>query len=119
VARSASASIPQIRIGTAEVRGSLSRDMIRRQIQMHRNELRDAYERQLMLNPGLEGRIEIRFMIDTEGRVLSAMVASSTIDNQELERAVLAVFRRMRFPAVEGGGANIITYPVVFRPSEE
>ena len=51
-----SARVPQIRSGAADVRGSLSKEVIRRVIRRHINEVRFCYEQELNSRPDLEGR---------------------------------------------------------------
>jgi TonB family protein len=113
------APAPQIEAAAAEVRGSLSADTIRRTIDLHRAEIRGVYERQLRTRPDIEGRVAVRIVIGADGRVTAAEVTSSTIDCPELEAELLVVFRRMTFPPVEGGGTNVVVYPVVFVLSED
>lgn len=113
------ASAPSIRVGTASVRGSLSRDAIRRTIRLHEAGLRGIFERRLLADPSLGGRVEVQFVITPDGSVASARVVSSTVDDSVLEDAVVAFFRRLRFPSPEGGGTVIVTYPIVFVRSDD
>jgi Ca-activated chloride channel family protein len=113
------ASALSIRAGTVEIRGSLSKMVIRRAIRMHTNELRAAYERQLMLRPDLAGRVVVRFMITDDGTVTAVSIAESDIDSPEVDQGVADVFRRMVFPSLPDGGTTIVTYPIVFRPSDD
>jgi TonB family protein len=113
----AAASVPSIRAGAAMVRGSLSREVIRRTIRLHINAVRGVYERQLLRDPSLTGRVEVQFVIGPSGNVVSATVASSTIGSTEVEQGVLGVLRNIQFPAPEGGGTHIVTYPFVFVPA--
>lgn len=117
--RGRSASIPMIRTGTAQIRGSLARDVIRRTIRLHINAVRGVYERQLLRNPDLTGRVEVQLVIDSTGNVVSATVRSSTMGSTEVEQGVLTVLRGIQFPAVEGGGMNIVTYPFMFVPAPD
>ena len=101
------------------VRGSLSRQVIRREIQLREAALRAPYERLLQRDPSAEGRVVVRLVIGPTGRVVDASIASSTIGNEQMQRELLEVFRRMVFPAVEGGGTVIVSYPLVYRPSRD
>jgi TonB family protein len=73
-----------------------------------------VYERQLLRNPSLAGRVAVRLVIGPDGSVVSATVASSTIGSTEVEQGVVNVLRNIQFPAPEGGGVHIVTYPFVF-----
>ncbi|MDH5491638.1 MAG: TonB family protein [Myxococcales bacterium] len=114
--RSRKARVPRIRSGAAEVRGSLSKEVIRRVIRRHINEVRFCYEQELNARPDLEGRVTVRFIISTTGTVQTAMVASSTLGNQRVEGCVAGAVRRWTFPAPEGGGIVIVNYP--FMPQQ-
>jgi Ca-activated chloride channel family protein len=110
-----SASAPSIRTGTAEVRGSLDRELIRRTIQRQLNALRHCYERELQSNPGLSGRVVVRFVIDADGKVGTALIAETTLNNAKVEKCLLKIFSRMIFPAVPGGGQVQVNYPLTFK----
>ncbi len=107
------ARVAQIRTGTAEVRGSLSGEVIRRVIRRHLNEVRFCYEQQLTQQPDLQGRVLVSFVIGGEGTVLSAAVASSTLNHAEVEDCIATAVRRWTFPMPEGGGTVGVNYPFV------
>jgi len=102
---------PQIRAGAAMVRGSLSKQVIRRVIKRHVNEVRFCYEQQLQSDPTLEGRVVIKFVIDAKGNVVQAAVAESTFNDTIIETCILQAVRRWTFPAPEGGGIVVVNYP--------
>ncbi|MFK7985117.1 MAG: TonB family protein [Sandaracinaceae bacterium] len=108
-----SAAIPRIRTGTAEVRGSLAREVIRRVIRRHINEVRFCYEQELNARPDLTGRVSVRFTIGPTGAVQDSSVSSSTLSNARVEQCIAQALRRWRFPAPPGGGVVVVTYPFV------
>jgi len=107
----ARSATPQIRSGAAMVTGSLSKQVIRRVIKRHINEVRFCYEQQLQSDPTLKGRVVIKFVIDSKGNVTAAVVAESTFADTIIETCILQAVRRWKFPAPEGGGIVIINYP--------
>ena len=109
------ARVPRIRSGTADVRGSLSREVIRRVIQRHINEVRFCYEQELNQRPDLEGRVTVSFIISPTGAVQSSAVASSTLRNQTVETCVAGAVRRWTFPAPDGGGIVVVNYPFMLQ----
>ncbi|MFH1438592.1 MAG: TonB family protein [Pseudomonadota bacterium] len=111
--------VPTIRPGTAEVKGSLSKEVIRRVIRQHLNEIRFCYEQQLAVKPDLSGRVAIQFIISPTGAVQMSKVASSTLGNTTVEQCVAKAVRRWTFPSPEGGGVVIVTYPFVLQPAGE
>lgn len=110
------ARVPQIRQGNADVRGSLSKEVIKRVIRRHINEVRFCYEQELNQRPDLEGRVAIRFIIAPDGAVQSAAVAESTMGSGRVDGCIADAVRRWTFPAPDGGGIVVVTYPFTFQP---
>jgi len=106
----------EVRLASPVVMGSLDKAVIQRVIRSHVAGLRRCYERALAVNPGLEGRVLVRFVIGADGRVTSAEVAESTLNDSSVESCLLAEFRRMEFPPPQGGGVVMVNYPLVFVP---
>lgn len=92
----------------------LDRELIRRVIQSHRSEIRHCYESELERQPGLAGKIAIRFVIGAQGAVTSASSVSTTMSSPPVETCLVARVRSWRFPRPRGGGIVIVTYPFVF-----
>ncbi len=109
--RGRSGGVPQVRSGGAEVRGSLSKEVIRRVVRRHINEVKFCYEQQLNARPDLQGRVTTRFVISPTGSVQSAMVASSSLRNEAVESCIVRAVRRWTFPAPDGGGVVVVNYP--------
>lgn len=109
---------PAIRIAQSPVMGSLDRDMIRRPINRSRNQLRHCYERALLPQPGLRGRVVLRWTIDDTGAVAEVGIESSELGHPEMERCLVDVARTWRYPAVRHGGVIHVRYPLSFdRPT--
>ncbi|MBX3245695.1 MAG: AgmX/PglI C-terminal domain-containing protein [Myxococcales bacterium] len=113
--RGRDARVPQIRSGTAEVRGSLSREVIQRVIRRHINEVKFCYEQELNSRPDLEGRVTVRFIISPTGSVQTAMVQATTLGNQRVESCISQAVQRWTFPAPDGGGIVIVNYPFMLQ----
>jgi len=109
--RGRSAGVPQVRSGGAEVRGSLSKEVIRRVVRRHINEVKFCYEQQLNARPDLQGRVTTKFVISPTGSVQSAMVGSSSLKNEAVESCIVRAVRRWTFPAPDGGGVVVVNYP--------
>jgi TonB family protein len=111
--RGRDAKVPRIRSGTADVHGSLSKEVIRRIIGRHINEVRFCYEQELNSRPDLQGRVAVKFMISPSGTVQTAAVATSDLGNAKVEQCIAQAVRRWTFPAPDGGGIVVVTYPFV------
>jgi TonB family protein len=109
---------PRIRSGAAMVKGSLSKEVIRRIVHRHINEVKFCYERQLAQRPDLSGRVSVKFIISGTGAVQMAAVASSTLGDPQVENCIAQAVRRWTFPQPEGGGIVIVTYPFMLTSPE-
>jgi hypothetical protein len=105
--------VPRIRGKEAVVSGSLSKEVIRRVIGRHINEVKFCYEQGLTQRPDLQGRISIKFAIAPTGAVQFAGRAESTLENPKVDACIVQAVQRWNFPAPEGGGIVIVTYPFV------
>jgi TonB family protein len=110
-------TIPNIIIAEGHVRGNLDREIIRRIIRRHINEVRFCYEQQLAMHHDLAGRMVVQFNIAPTGQVLSSVLQSSTLGNVRVEACALQAVRRWEFPKPEGGGLVNVSYPFVFAPA--
>ncbi|MFA6032677.1 MAG: AgmX/PglI C-terminal domain-containing protein [Myxococcota bacterium] len=104
--------------GSPMVLGSLDKELIRRVVQSHRNEIRYCYERALTANPGLWGKISINFIIGAKGDVQSSKVKESTMGNADVENCIAQKVKTWRFPEPKGGGIVVVTYPFVLKQTD-
>jgi TonB family protein len=109
------AHAPDVVPGTAQVRGSLDKEIIRRIIRRHLNEVRFCYEKELMHKQDLYGRVMIQFTISGQGQVVASIVQNSTMNNPNVEQCIAQAVRRWEFPKPQGGGIVIVSYPFVLK----
>jgi hypothetical protein len=109
------ARVPRIRSGAADVRGSLSKEVIRRIVRRHLNEVRFCYEQELNARPDLEGRVTVTWIIAPTGAVTTAVVSGSTLGSARAEQCIAGAVRRWTFPAPEGGGTVRVNYPFMLQ----
>jgi TonB family protein len=108
---------PEIIIGHAEVRGTLDKEIIRRIIRRHMNEVRFCYEQGLARQPSLAGRLVVSFMISPKGQVMSSLMQSATFNAPSVSSCVVQAVKRWDFPAPTGGGLVQVSYPFQFAPA--
>jgi TonB family protein len=108
---------PEIMPGIASVHGSLDKEIIRRIVRRHVNEVRYCYEQELTKRPALAGRIVVQFMIAGNGQVLSSVLQSSTMGNARVESCAVQAVHRWSFPEPQGGGLVTVTYPFSLTPA--
>jgi TonB family protein len=107
---------PIVRQAKADVIGEMDKDLIRRVVRTHINEVRFCYNQGLARDPGLRGRVAVRFTIGPTGTVPAAVVAESTITDRNVGNCAVQAVKRWRFPKPERGGNVVVTYPFVFEP---
>jgi TonB family protein len=111
------AKAPDVIPGTAAVRGSLDKEIIRRIIRRHINEVKYCYEQELTKKPDLGGRIMVQFTIAASGQVIASVLQNSTMGNARVENCTVQAVRRWEFPKPLGGGIVIVSYPFVLTPA--
>ena len=93
--------------------GSLDKEIIRRVVRSHLNEVRYCYQHELQSKPELYGRIVVGFTIMPTGQVLTAKIEQTTLKNANVESCVAQATRRWKFPRPENG-IVVVSYPFVF-----
>ncbi|RKG76469.1 FHA domain-containing protein [Corallococcus sp. CA049B] len=97
----------------SSTQGTVDREAVARVINSHLNEVHGCYERALLKDPGLAGKVVLEWAIGLNGRVASAKTKSSTLRNASVEACILSSLKGWQFPAPKGGQV-IITYPFLF-----
>jgi len=107
---------PKVRRSTTPILGACDRTTIKKVVQQHKGEIRKCYEKRLLKNPRLSGKVVMRWTIGKTGAVTRATVKLDTIAKPGVSQCVQGVFKSMVFPAPRGGGICIVSYPFRFTP---
>jgi len=76
-------------------------------IQSHTRALQDCYKQELRYDPGINGKIVVRFTIDPDGHVAGASIISSTLNSPRMEECILNRIKRWRnFPPCDPAVGN-------------
>ncbi len=94
--------------------GRLSRAEIAKVVADGTAEVQRCYERELLKNPRLQGKIVFDWVIAPTGKVSSTRVASSSLDSQAVATCIGNAIKSWRFPKPVGGSVKV-KYPFVFR----
>jgi hypothetical protein len=94
--------------------GCLDKEIIRRVVRQHRNEVRYCYERGLVIKPELQGRVVTSFTIAATGRVLGSAVTESSVRERDVEACIAEAVRRWEFPSSQQ--ISTVSYPFVLTP---
>lgn len=76
-----------------------------------------CYEKALQTNPSLSGKVIISWTVNLQGQVVKSFVASSTLNNKEVESCMTRVVKRWRFDPPKGGHC-IIQFPFTFKGAQ-
>ncbi len=101
--------------GDPIILGALDKSLIDAVIKRHMNQLRYCYQRELLGDPDLAGKIVVKFVVAKDGTVSSATTKRTTMNNSAVENCINGRFMRFQFPEPKGGGIVIVSYPFVFR----
>jgi TonB family protein len=113
------AIVPDPMIGNVTVRGTLDKEIIRRVVRRNLNQVKYCYQQALAKRPSLEGRVVTQFTIAPTGRVLAAVVQSSTLQATAVEACIVNAIKRWEFPEPDHGGLAMVSYPFSFAPAGE
>ncbi|MBE2253098.1 MAG: AgmX/PglI C-terminal domain-containing protein, partial [Myxococcus sp.] len=93
--------------------GTIDKEAVAKAINAHLHEVSSCYERALLREPGLAGKIVLEWQITTSGSVGFAKTKSSTMKSSAVEQCILSSLKTWRFPPAKGAGV-VITYPFMF-----
>lgn len=108
------ALVGSVSFETPTVLGALSADDVTSALESIEDKLVDIYERYLKKDASIEGRAVFGISVKANGSIEDVVVKSSTLDNEDLEKALVKELGKLRFPAPSDGGKVIITVAVVF-----
>jgi TonB family protein len=108
---------PEVVPETASVRGSLDKEIVRRIVRRHLNELRYCYQQDARSHGAETGRIVVQFSISASGKVASAEQRTLSMVNPPVGRCFVEAVRRWEFPPPVGGGTVLVSFPFALLPT--
>lgn len=97
--------------------GHLSREQITKVINENLRGVQNCYERNLLKEPGLSGKVVMEWTISTSGHVAVVRTKQNTMHNQAVPMCIMARIKRWKFPRPEGGKV-VVSYPFVFKSTD-
>lgn len=107
--------VPRMVASEPSVSGRLPPQVIQRIVRQNFGRFRMCYEKALSQNPNLQGRVQVRFMIDRSGAVSNALNAGSSLPDAAAVGCVVRGFYGLSFPKPEAGSVQV-SYPIMFSP---
>jgi hypothetical protein len=97
------------------IRGGMSREAVLKVVNTHLGEIQDCYERELLHNPGISGKILMEWLIELDGTVRYAKVKFTNIGHSsDLHSCLQAQVVTWNFPRPKGGEEVLVTFPFLF-----
>ena len=98
---------------SVSVQGSIDREAVAKVVNAHLQEVRSCYERALLREPALAGKVVLEWTISQAGKVTTAKTKSSTLKSSAVEACILQSLKLWQFPLAKGG-LVIVSYPFLF-----
>ncbi len=92
--------------------GKLDGALVTKVFRRRSSAFRACYESRLKVNPGLSGKVVIRFTIGSAGRITNIKVSSNSTGDSAVGSCIINKVRRWRFSPPENGSVTF-TYPIV------
>jgi hypothetical protein len=96
--------------------GGLKTQEVQAVVRANLNMVRHCYEEALQLEPDLEGRIKVKFVITSAGRIGEISAIQNTMDNADMAFCIFLKMLRWKFPPPRNGQNVAVVYPFVFQP---
>ena len=93
--------------------GVLAKELIAKVINEHLGEVRGCYERALLKEAGLAGKLVLEWTIDLTGHVDEIKVKQATLKGADVPNCIVNSLKTWIFPKPTGGKV-VVSYPFLF-----
>ena len=111
--RAEKAVVGKASVGKTEVDGAVDSASVAKTIKGSSAAVKRCYDKALLANPTLKGKVSVTILINEKGRVESIDIAEDTLKDAETIKCIKGVISRLRFPKPDGGPASV-TFPFMF-----
>jgi BlaR1 peptidase M56 len=84
-------------------------------VRAHFGEFQKCYEAGLEKDPGLRGKVNVRYVFGEDGVTHTAADEHSTLPDQDVVGCVVREFGKLTYPKGKGGDVSVV-YPIEFAP---
>ncbi len=99
----------------AEALGGLDKSLIAAVVQSNIGQIKHCYERQLIVDPNVFGKVVAAWTINKDGAVSLSSIKKTTMNNKAVENCIAAKIKNWNFPKPKGGGQVLVSYPFLFK----
>ncbi|MBL8914750.1 MAG: AgmX/PglI C-terminal domain-containing protein [Archangium sp.] len=96
--------------------GSIDRDAVLKVINSHLAEVSSCYERALLTNPNISGKLTFEWGIGTDGKVTVIKLKSATMKDANVPACISNSMKKWTFPKPRGGTVTV-SFPFMFQPT--
>ncbi len=100
------------------VDGGLDKSVIAAVIANNLSQIKYCYERQLVAEPDLFGKVVATWFINAAGTVEAATVKQTTLNSSPVEQCMLSKISGWKFPQPKNGTRVTVTYPFLFKSTK-
>ncbi len=106
--------VTQTPTASVGVQGSLDRSQIAAVVNRHIAEIRHCYEKNLINDPSLAGKVQVEWTIRPDGGVAGVKTKFSSLRGGDVAGCIGGKIRGWQFPRPKGNGYVIVNYPFLF-----
>lgn len=99
----------------AEALGGLDKSLIAAVVQSNIGQIKHCYERQLIVDPNVFGKVVAAWTINKDGGVSVSSIKKTTMNNKAVENCIAGKIKNWNFPKPKGGGQVLVSYPFLFK----
>ena len=107
--------VGRIKLSGGTSSGFCEKSNIKKVVMRRRNAIKFCYDKALMLNPKLSGKVVVTWTIGGNGRVIKASISQATLKDKSVHSCMLMRVKSMRF-AKPKSGQCIVRWPFIFNP---
>jgi len=100
-------AVDKVSVGVTEVNGAVDSASVTTIIKSGSPAVKRCYDKALLSNPNLKGKISVTILINGKGRVESIDILEDTLKNVDITRCVKGIFSRLRFPKSDRDSTKI------------
>jgi Ca-activated chloride channel family protein len=101
-----------VKLGSLAVKGGLTEQIVRKEIESVLDSIRTSYDDALASDAGLKGKLVLKFIIQPDGSIGKFTVVTNEL-NSDLEQEVRTLIERLHFTNLSGGIVTV-TVPLIF-----
>ena len=96
-----------------QVKGGLDPELIAAIIKRYGPQIQHCYEKGLVRNPKIKGKVTTHFIITADGSVITPKITESSLEDMTTEQCIIGKIKTWKFPRPKGGGTVGVTWPFI------